>query len=161
MITVFKNMKAPKNHQFFVGSFTRPAGSSHSECSSHAFPNSPILVLVEIQFHWVHCNKRIGTSLVMSMCINIIWIPPFLTWFKVITLFTIKWRNQFCPNLKTSNNFGVTCYKLLNICMSMLKLDLLQKNVVQNSHVSTKNIQWENGKNIFKLVIIGPLIIGQ
>ncbi len=23
-----------------------------------------------------------------------------------------------------------------------------KKNVVQNSHVSTKNIQWENGKNI-------------
>lgn len=29
MIMVFKNMKAPKNHQFFVGSFMRPAGSSH------------------------------------------------------------------------------------------------------------------------------------
>jgi hypothetical protein len=80
------------------------------ECSSHAFPNPPILVLVEIQFHWVHCNKRIGTRLVVSMCINIIWIPPFLTWLEVIPLFTIKWRNHFCPNLKTSNNFGVTCY---------------------------------------------------
>ncbi len=118
------------------------------ECSSHAFPNSPILVSVEIHFHWVHCNKRIGTSLVVSLCINIIWIPPFLTWLEVIPLFTIKWRNHFCPNLKTSNNFGVTCYKLLNICTPMLKLDLLQKNVVQNSHVPTQNIQWKNGKNI-------------
>jgi hypothetical protein len=80
------------------------------ECSSHAFPNSPILVLVEIQFHWVHCNKRTGTSLFVSMCINITWIPPFLTWIEVIALFTIKWRNHFCPNLKTSNNFGFTCY---------------------------------------------------
>jgi hypothetical protein len=27
IITFFKNMKAPKNHQFFAGSFKKPAGS--------------------------------------------------------------------------------------------------------------------------------------